>query len=412
MDPVTLDKVEAETKKEPKFAALRQLGEDTLRLLKLVCDPMITFGVTVDAEDQLKRWSGFTFRTDQRTFSDSLYDLCCQLARRDLTGNSALNQVDDLLLASPTIGHLKWACRILNKNLRAGFSSSTLNKIWPGMIEEFEVALATPYEPDKHEILGEYFYEPKLDGLRMVVIGGKAYTRNGRSIETVDHIIKELGLKLDLDDFVFDGEIMGVGDFDESSGTIRRKSEGTNQDLYYNLFDFVYASDWTKKQSTTPFDVRRTLLEANVKVSENVRLVPSKKVNFREPASGEELAKIRDQFISQGYEGGMLKRADAPYEWKRGLAVLKLKKMDTVDCRITDSFEGKGRHKGRLGGVIVEVDGVQTKVGSGFSDGQRDELWLKRNELPNKMVEVQFQNKTRDGSLRFPVFIKFRPDKE
>ena len=37
---------------------------------------------------------------------------------------------------------------------------------------------------------------------------------------------------------------------------------------------------------------------------------------------------------------------------------------------------------------------------------------LKVKEIDLKMVEVQYQNKTSDGSLRFPVFIRFRKDKD
>lgn len=411
MDAVVLDRIEAESKKEPKFALLRSLGEDTKRLLQLVCDPMVTFGVTVDEDHMVQGWKNCTSRMRAEMYSDALHNLCKDLSVRKVTGNLAENSIRNLLIEAPTVGHLKWSCRILNKNLRAGFTSSSLNKIWKGFIEEFKVGLAEPYDPDKHELQGSWIVEPKLDGLRMVVINGVAYTRNGRTLESVGHILKEL--EQYTGDWVFDGEVMGSTEFNEDSGKIRKKGAGANEELVYNVFDVVSIGEWTARQ-TKPLHERKldlVRLVDPVKTG-HVRLVEW--FDLPSNPSTEELFKTRDKLIGLGFEGAMLKDNTSPYIFKRSDAVIKLKDFISADVEIVDFYEGKGRHKGRLGGVFIKVDDVKptTKVGSGFSDEQRDEIWQNRKLYMGRTVEVQYQNETPDGRLRFPTFTRFRPDKD
>jgi DNA ligase-1 len=78
---------------------------------------------------------------------------------------------------------------------------------------------------------------------------------------------------------------------------------------------------------------------------------------------------------------------------------------------------GTGKYENVLGNLICEdEEGNLVKVGSGFSDNQREEYWNERNELIGNIVEIQYQevtkNKNGTKSLRFPVFVRFRDDKD
>ena len=90
-------------------------------------------------------------------------------------------------------------------------------------------------------------------------------------------------------------------------------------------------------------------------------------------------------------------------------------KMNTVDLFVTNVFEGKGKYKGTLGGVVVEYKGQPVGVGSGFSDIQRKMIWEHPESIVGKLIEVQYfeESKDKNGkpSLRFPVFKKIRLDK-
>ena len=78
---------------------------------------------------------------------------------------------------------------------------------------------------------------------------------------------------------------------------------------------------------------------------------------------------------------------------------------------ITGFQEGTGKYKGTLGALICDYNGVTVDVGSGFSDKIRKNFWAHRKDLLNITVEIQGQEKTEDGSIRFPVFIQLRSDK-
>ncbi len=403
-----LDQIAATGSKLEKERLLKTVDPETVEVLKYALDPMITFGVTVAPAEWLPEEEHL--KPDE--FWKQFLGLCEQLAKRDLTGNAAGHRINDLCLSAPTKEECVWAARVLNKDLRSGFSMTTLNKAFPGAIEPFVCSLAKVYEPDKHDItVGNWTVEPKLDGLRMLIIDGVAYTRNGRTIDSVGHILEQF--ESCKNDFVLDGEIMGSTGFDEDSGKIRKKGEGPNLSLTYNVFDCVRRGEWHSRK-TVPYSERRKCLEILITGKPDlkyVKLVPS----LRIPAGStvRDMFDKRDHMIALGYEGAMLKSLDAPYVFKRSDAILKLKDFTDADCRVVDWFEGLGKHKGRLGGIIVEDDkGVRTRVGSGFSDAQRDELWRDQIAIPGRIAEIQYQNLTAEGSMRFPVFVQFRPDKE
>jgi DNA ligase-1 len=299
-----------------------------------------------------------------------------------------------------------WACRVLNKDLDCGVQVTTLNKVFPGTIEPFACSLAREYDPDKHEIEGNWIADPKLDGLRMVVLDGVAYTRNGRTIDTVGHILEELAPYKD--EFVFDGEIMGDTEFNEDSGKIRRKGTGPNKDLVYNMFDVVRREQWVSKK-TDPLTRRRSIL-SSFAFSKSIKTVPF--WVLKSGISFKDLEEIRDEVIAKGFEGIMLKNADAPYRFKRSDDVLKFKTFVSADVPIVAFQEGRKKLKGTLGAVFVDLGGVQSRVGSGFTDVERKLVWNDQKKFLGSIVEVKYQNLSPEGKMRFPSFMKFRPDKE
>jgi DNA ligase-1 len=112
----------------------------------------------------------------------------------------------------------------------------------------------------------------------------------------------------------------------------------------------------------------------------------------------------------------MIKDLDAPYECKRSFSWLKLKPFIETSLEIVDVEEGTGRNAGRLGALVCSGmdDGrlIQVNVGSGFSDNDRTEFWLARDQLIGQIVEVRAdavtQNQDGSYSMRFPRFLRFR----
>lgn len=401
-----LNDIAATSSRTEKEKLLARATGDTKELLKLALDPMVTFGITLpeylaDREPKHEPRKGGPWWTQ-------LFNLCGKLARREATGGMALSCIEVQLGCAPSMDDVLWAHRLINKDLRAGLGLPTLIKVFPGLVTPFKVALAEPFDPDKHRLEGMYCLEPKLDGLRMVVIEGMAYTRNGHRITSVDHILQALPGSV-RDNFVLDGEVMGA-DFDETSGAVRQQ-QGTKDHLIYNVFDMVDLCEWHAQKTKPLFERKCDLGRLHDMKVPGISVVAWVEIGPGEiPAS--KLLKARDIYMKHGYEGAMVKNMDAPYQFKRSTAMLKVKKMETVDGKVRGFEEGKGKCKGVLGALCVEVDDVITSVGGGFSDKQRADLWRQRKDLIGRVAEVQYQNFTKDGRLRFPVFVKFRPDKE
>jgi DNA ligase-1 len=209
---------------------------------------------------------------------------------------------------------------------------------------------------------------------------------------------------------LLDGEVIGTS-FNELMTQARRKNNLVIKRLNYVVFDILPIETFRTQGRTVSYDDRKQHIRS---------LFFDKKFKYLNSTintliKGEQqLADFYDLIVADGYEGIIIKDLDATYEFKRSKAWIKMKPTETIDVPVVGIEEGTGKYKGMLGALVVDVDGVRVNVGTGFSDEQRKEFWKFNNELYrplNIIAEIKFQEKTPDGSLRFPVFIQFRPDK-
>ena len=124
---------------------------------------------------------------------------------------------------------------------------------------------------------------------------------------------------------------------------------------------------------------------------------------------------LLEQMVAEDKEGLML-NIDVPYKRTRHKGILKIKRFYTMDLRITGYEEGTGRLEGTLGALVLEYKGNSVKVGSGFTDEQRTELWNNREDIIGSICEVKYKEISSDKntgleSLQFPVFVQMRFDK-
>jgi len=137
--------------------------------------------------------------------------------------------------------------------------------------------------------------------------------------------------------------------------------------------------------------------------------VPHSFVSIHDMSTVKQLA---EQYVKDGYEGIMLKDPKSAHWRRRHPGILKAKTVASYDLKIDQVQEGLGKYKNTLGALVLKsANNKVVKVGSGISDKQRDELWKNRESLIGKIVEVSAQEVTKN-SLRFPVFVKLRDDKD
>ena len=401
-------------------------GNDLLkRVFVTVGDPYINFYVN---KFKMPTASSFT-PEDDAVVSNFLDFITESLSPRRVTGNAAKDAVVSFF-CELSERQQKWCLRILLKNLRCGVQSTTVNKIWPGSIVGFSVQLAeslsTRYEDGKGIIIeDDVVYpirvEPKLDGLRCVAVkhGGEVtmFTRNGNVLETLPRIKSALE-KAPWDDFVLDGEALGA-DWNESASVVMSHKKGKDDSgMIFHVFDALHFSDWRDQRSDLGLKDRVDLVAELVgQVGSPVFQVPGRLVNNKE-----ELLKAYMTDTDAGYEGIMLKDLDAPYLFKRSSNIRKMKPVATYEGIIVGNYEGKrgSKREGLWGGFeVVLPNGVVTRVAGGFTDKLKSEINVDPESWIGRVVEMEGQpdpltgdGLTKDGKVRFPVFIRERDPRD
>ena len=405
-----------------------------LGLTKACYNPYVTFGVrkvsdTVGIVDAENPWSEFN-------------TLLTMLSHRDLSGNAALDAINEMSERFDSIEWNTFCAPVIRRDLRAGISDKTINKICKKTEYEipiFGCQLATNSE-GRPEMKGVKRLEPKLDGVRvlLMVIPSEfgdvttiCFSRNGKQFDNFGHIedqVRENWIKIArghqnalINGFVLDGEVIG-NTFQELMRQARRKTDVQADDSVFNVFDIIPLSDFREGHWNAQLRKRIDILEHIrhvVDTMPNVELLPHIMVDLDTAAGKDQLDRYAKDNVNAGFEGIMIKELEAPYICKRSTDWMKWKPTLTVDLEVVGVEEGTGRNLGRLGALVCHGvdDGkeITVNVGSGFSDVDRDDYWTNRNLVIGRTCEVLCdvitQNQDGTYSLRFPRFVRFRDDK-
>jgi len=394
--------------------------------LRMCYDPMVTFGV--------KKVPSYSGPDGQGLPWVAFKELARALALRELTGHDARDAIELALSASTEQQWNGWYRRILIKDMRAGFSETTVNKmVAKAGHPEFEIPLfecMLAHDGAKHEkkIAGKKLLEPKLDGVRVVTIVNAAnktatmYSRNGKVLENFGHITAAIEANIELFDrsIVLDGEMVSSS-FQALMKQVHRKSDAETSDARLMLFDVLPLSEFQKGESIMGQKRRSNLLRSMKPVLDKVGsidIIPQIEVDLGGYVGELQFKQYNKDAIEAGYEGIMIKDVDAIYECKRSASWLKMKPFIEVSLTVIAVEEGTGKNVGRLGALICEGedDGkkIQVNVGSGLTDDQRAEFWADQQDLLGQIVEIRAdaatlnQDSTELYSLRFPRFLRFR----
>lgn len=419
--------LESDNSRLVKEAILKEVMEsdfdDFFQGIRMALDPMTTFGI---------KQVPFAEMDGPGLFWDEFTGLTADLANRTLTGNAARDEVARCC-AKATIDQWNgWYRRILIKDLRAGLSEKTVNKVAKEAKKpEYSVPIFScqlAHDSNNHEskVVGKKMIEVKLDGVRVITIvypDGRVdqFSRNGKELVNFPHIKEQFAsIAGDMAEAqVFDGEVMSSS-FQDLMKQVHRKENVEAGDAVLHLFDMIPLKDFEKGVYACKQQWRSELLnecyQSHKDKTPNIRVLSYETVDLDTDEGQTRYKEINKQAIEGGYEGIMIKDPDAKYECKRSTAWLKLKPFIEVTLEVKSVEEGTGRNVGRLGAFVCsgQDDGkdITVNVGSGFSDSDRDEFWNYRDECIGNLVEVRAdavtQNQDGTYSLRFPRFLRFR----
>ncbi len=318
------------------------------------------------------------------------------------------------------------------------------------------------------EKLGPHFAEHKYDGERVQVhFDGQRFWVYSRRLENITHQYPDLLEALDevqKEPFIIEAEAVVVdpvtGEMRPFQNVLNRKVKHLTPELLEKypvkgfVFEILYHAD--KALIDRPYTERRQELERWFRPHERLELSTK---HFIETTG--ELVQFFDASIEAGCEGLVCKKPDGEYEaGKRGFKWVKYKRgiagklSDTLDLVVVGAWLGRGKRAGSYGSLLAaaynsDEDRFETltKVGSGFSDEDLNEVLPRRLEPyrreerhprvwsllepdvwfdPALVVEVEAQEITlspghtcafgavREGrglALRFPRFVRYRDDK-
>jgi DNA ligase 1 len=404
-----LAKLAATDSKNEKQAIIEQEAlagnDDFFKGLRLAYDSMITFGVKkVDAKGA-KRPSE---AEPKGITADKFFDLAKRLADRALTGDAAQNAIAFLRNQATKEEWDGWYRLVLMKDLKAGFSESTINKVceksFPKYaIPVFECQLAKDCVDDEGNVdesllNGKKLVDVKLDGMRVITIvypSGQVdqYSRNGKELTNFEKIKKQIAKHAVFfaEPVVLDGEVMSAS-FQDLMKQARRKTDVQADDSVLHLFDILTLREFQHGVGDhRQFDRTYSLNAWYETIKDhmpNVEVVGTELVDLDTPEGVARLEAINKIALEGKYEGIMLKDPEALYECKRGKNWLKMKPFIEESLTVTDVEEGKADSKfvGTMGALVCEdvIDGKKVKVhvGGGYSIQQRAQIWADHTGKP------------------------------
>ncbi len=231
----------------------------------------------------------------------------------------------------------------------------------------------------------------KLDGVRGYWDGRQLFSKHHILLHPPQAFVE------DLPPFALEGELWGGrGSFEQAAGIVRRQQPDNDWlKLKFAIFDVPQASGGFTER------IARARQWFNEHPFRYAFVIPQTPVRNRA-----QLQKELQRVEQLGGEGLIVRDPQALYTAGRSAEILKVKNYQDAEATVIDQLPGQGRNEGRLGALLVRMeDGTEFKIGSGFSDAER--------ESPPPMGSVitfKYYGSFQSGIPRFPSFLRQRVD--
>lgn len=262
--------------------------------------------------------------------------------------------------------------------------------------------LAKTYEDHKDKIdWNNCYIQPKLDGMRCLakISKGKVQliSREGKEIQNMDHIIKELSeIKQDV---ILDGELYAHGlSFQENMRLIKKYRKGETENIIFHIYDSISEESFWER-SKNVFNAIHSVDYGNLWDVDTNKIYNEK-----------ELQKYHAQFIQEGYEGSIVRWGEKGYKLNsRSENLLKYKDFQDIALPILDIIPASQRPE--WGVPQFELKGKKFEAGMRYSHKEREDFLKNKSKYIGKTAEIRFFEYSDDGIPRFPVMVGIRLDK-
>lgn len=426
-----IEQIAATPGKNDKISIMSAYKDDAdfRRVLQAAYDPFKTYGIAKmpDYEPQ-SVGSGHSFGEDTWLL---LQDLEC----RRLTGNAARDAVArELSKLTPASAEL--LKRIIKKDLRAGFTDGTINKVIKGLIPTFpymRCCLPKDAKLDQFDWQGGVISQEKADGMFANVDHDYAgcvhiSSRQGTPfpLDELDDLVAEIKATFPKG-YQVHGELIvmqngAVLPREQGNGVLNSIAQGgkleAGQEVHLFAWDQIpLAAVKPKGKYEVPYKTRFSGLVMQLKQRQGqnklLHVIPTKIVHSLDEA----YAHYRD-FLARGKEGTIIK--DPKAIWRDGTSKqqVKLKLEVEVDLKIVGFLEGNGKNATTFGSIIARTsDDLLEVCVSGMTDAMRAKIHAERDQVIGKILTVKANSimaPSEEGklySLFLPRFVEIRSDK-
>jgi len=264
----------------------------------------------------------------------------------------------------------------------------------------------------------------KLDGVRAIVLNGVVLSRTLKPIP--NRLVQERFGKPSFNGL--DGELI-LGDptapdcFRKSSSCVMTEDKSIDG-LTFHVFDLVGAGLYVDRMhplqmgTTWPLDIR-VLKQHHVMGSRG-------------------LTELFERALTEGYEGLILRHPSAPYKYGRSTPgqewMLKVKPFVDAEAIVVGfqelysnlnkaelderGYTKRSSHQenqvpqGTLGALLVEFEGINFAIGTGFTAAERREIWDNQPGYIGKPVKFKYLKIGMKGAPRHPVWLGWRDERD
>lgn len=262
--------------------------------------------------------------------------------------------------------------------------------------------LAKEYGKEKKKIdwSKPVYAQPKLDGMRCLITvnpsGVILKSRDGRFIETMQHIVEAFS---GVTHGTYDGELYAHGySFQQNMEFIKkwRPNDDGSIQVKFHCYDTVVEDTFTRR-----------LLVRDTNLSNVKHVVFVETVRIKSEA---DLKKQHQKYLSEGYEGTIVRHGDAPYKINgRSSNLLKYKDFQDIAVPIVDIEPAEQRPEWGVP-VLQLPDGRTFKAGMKYSHEERKNFLDNKDTYIGSTAEIRFFELSDEGIPRFPVMVGIRQD--
>lgn len=242
-------------------------------------------------------------------------------------------------------------------------------------------------EQYKNQEVTGWVMSEKLDGVRGFWDGKQLLSRQGYPFSVPDYFTRHFP------PFAIDGELFSEREqFDNISAIVRSTEPKGWYQLKLHVFDVPNAEGNLFK--------RLAVLEDHLAKYPSPHIAIIKQIPIENKLH---LEKFFNNIQQQGGEGVVIRNPNAPYVQGRSAQILKLKAVDDEECTVVAHHKGKGKYAAKLGAITCENQRGRFRIGSGFSDKER--------EIPppiGSIITYKYRGLTSTGKPRFATYWRER----